>query len=100
MSLLLVHKDQGYVPRKLKKLGYRGIDTGEVQFKVEKSGVVQAGLGKVSFDKQKISENITAFIESVNKAKPAGAKGSYLKKISVSSTMGPSVTIDSNQFAN
>ena len=74
--------------------------SGEVQFKVEKSGVVQAGLGKVSFDKQKISENITSFIESVNKAKPTGAKGTYLKKISVSSTMGPSVTIDSNQFTN
>ena len=74
--------------------------SGEVQFKVEKSGVLQAGLGKVSFDKQKISENITAFIESVNKAKPAGAKGTFLKKITVSSTMGPSVTIDSNQFAN
>ena len=74
--------------------------SGEVQFKVEKSGVLQAGLGKVSFDKQKISENITAFIESVNKAKPAGAKGTYLKKITVSSTMGPSVTIDGNQFAN
>jgi len=74
--------------------------SGEVQFKVEKSGVLQAGLGKVSFDKQKISENITAFIESVNKAKPAGAKGTYLKKITVSSTMGPSVTIDSNHFAN
>ena len=74
--------------------------SGEVQFKVEKSGVVQAGLGKVSFDKQKISENITAFIESVNKARPAGAKGSYVKKISVSSTMGPSVTLDSGQFVN
>lgn len=74
--------------------------SGEVQFKVEKSGVLQAGLGKVSFDKQKISENITAFIESVNKAKPAGAKGTYLKKITVSSTMGPGVTIDSNQFTN
>ena len=74
--------------------------SGEVQFKVEKSGVVQAGLGKVSFDKQKISENITAFIESVNKAKPAGAKGSYLKRISVSSTMGPSVTLDSSQFVS
>ena len=74
--------------------------SGEVQFKVEKSGVLQAGLGKVSFDKQKISENITAFIESVNKAKPAGAKGTYLKKITVSSTMGPSVTIDNSQFAN
>jgi len=74
--------------------------SGEVQFKVEKSGVVQAGLGKVSFDKQKISENITAFIESVNKAKPVGAKGSYMKRISVSSTMGPSVTLDSAQFVN
>ena len=74
--------------------------SGEVQFKVEKSGVIQAGLGKVSFDKQKISENITAFIESVNKAKPTGAKGSYVKRISVSSTMGPSVTLDSSQFVN
>ena len=74
--------------------------SGEVQFKVEKSGVVQAGLGKVSFDKQKISENITAFIESVNKAKPAGAKGTYVKRISVSATMGPSVTLDYSQFVN
>ena len=74
--------------------------SGEVQFKVEKSGVVQAGLGKVSFDKQKISENITAFIESVNKAKPVGAKGSYMKRITISSTMGPSVTLDSGQFVN
>ena len=72
--------------------------SGEVQFKVEKSGVVQAGLGKVSFDKQKITENISAFVESVNKAKPSGAKGSYLKKISLSLTMGPSVTIDNGQF--
>ena len=74
--------------------------SGEVQFKVEKSGVVQAGLGKVSFDKQKISENITAFIESVNKAKPIGAKGSYMKRITLSSTMGPSVTLDGGQFVN
>ena len=74
--------------------------SGEVQFKVEKSGVVQAGLGKVSFDKQKISENITAFIESVNKAKPVGAKGSYVKRITLSSTMGPTVTLDSRQFVN
>ena len=69
--------------------------SGEVQFKVEKSGVVQAGLGKVSFDKQKITENISAFVESVNKAKPSGAKGSYLKRISISSTMGPSVALAS-----
>ncbi len=73
--------------------------SGEVQFKVEKSGVVQAGLGKVSFDKQKITENISAFVESVNRAKPSGAKGSYLKRISLSSTMGPSITIDNGQFS-
>ena len=72
--------------------------SGEGQFKVEKSGVVQVGLGKVSFDKQKITENISAFVESVNKAKPSGAKGSYLKRISLSSTMGPSVTIDNGQL--
>jgi large subunit ribosomal protein L1 len=72
--------------------------SGEVQFKAEKSGVVQAGLGKVSFDKQKITENIKAFVESVNKAKPTGAKGSYLRKVTVSSTMGPSVTVDNGQF--
>jgi large subunit ribosomal protein L1 len=72
--------------------------SGEVQFKAEKSGVVQAGLGKVSFDKQKITENIKSFVESVNKAKPTGAKGSYLRKVTVSSTMGPSVTIDNGQF--
>ncbi|WP_394197261.1 50S ribosomal protein L1 [Litoreibacter albidus] len=66
---------------------------GEVQFKVEKAGVVHAGIGKASFGEDKLVENVRAFVEAVSKARPAGAKGSYMKKIVVSSTMGPSVTI-------
>jgi len=68
---------------------------GEVQFRAEKSGVVQAGVGKASFDEKKLVENVKAFIDAVNKAKPSGAKGTYLKKVAVSSTMGPSVQLDS-----
>ncbi|UWQ17355.1 50S ribosomal protein L1 [Jannaschia sp. M317] len=66
---------------------------GQVQFKAEKNGVVHAGVGKVSFDAAKIKENILAFVDAVSKAKPSGAKGSYMKKISVSSTMGPGVSV-------
>ncbi|NDW54778.1 50S ribosomal protein L1 [Aliiroseovarius sp. PrR006] len=67
---------------------------GEVQFKAEKGGVVHAGLGKASFDDAKLVENVRAFVEAVQKAKPSGAKGTYMKKISLSSTMGPGVTLD------
>ncbi|MBT9382807.1 50S ribosomal protein L1 [Pseudooceanicola sp. CBS1P-1] len=66
---------------------------GEVQFKVEKAGVVHAGVGKVSFDEAKLVENIRAFVEAVSRAKPAGAKGTYMKGISLSSTMGPGVSV-------
>ncbi|MDW4500585.1 50S ribosomal protein L1 [Sulfitobacter sp. D35] len=66
---------------------------GEVQFKAEKAGVVHAGVGKVSFDEAKLVENIRAFISAVAKAKPTGAKGTYMKKISLSSTMGPGVSV-------
>ena len=66
---------------------------GEVQFKVEKAGVVHAGVGKASFDEAKLAENVRAFIDAVQKAKPSGAKGSYMKKVSISSTMGPGVSI-------
>ena len=67
---------------------------GEVQFKAEKGGVVHAGVGKASFDEAKLVENIKAFVEAVAKAKPSGAKGAYMKKIALSSTMGAGVTID------
>jgi large subunit ribosomal protein L1 len=73
---------------------------GEVQFKVEKAGVVHAGVGKVSFDEGKLVENVRAFMEAVLKAKPAGAKGAYVKKIALSSTMGPGVTIDVDNAAS
>ena len=67
---------------------------GEVQFKVEKAGVIHAGIGKVSFSDEKLAENVRAFVDAVAKAKPAGAKGTYVKKVSLSSTMGPGVSLD------
>ena len=67
---------------------------GEVQFKAEKAGVVHAGIGKASFDADKLAQNLRAFVEAVQRAKPSGAKGTYMKKVSVSSTMGPGVSVD------
>lgn len=67
---------------------------GEVQFKVEKAGIIHGGVGKVSFAPEKLAENVRAFVEAVVRAKPTGAKGTYLKKVSVSSTMGPGVSVD------
>ncbi|MCA2011413.1 50S ribosomal protein L1 [Cereibacter sphaeroides] len=67
---------------------------GEVQFKVEKAGIIHAGVGKVSFDEAKLAENVRAIVDAVNKAKPTGAKGAYLRKVSLSSTMGPGVSVD------
>ncbi|WP_039018319.1 50S ribosomal protein L1 [Halocynthiibacter namhaensis] len=66
---------------------------GEVQFKVEKAGVVHAGVGKASFDEAKLVENVRSFIDAVAKAKPAGAKGAYMKSITLTSTMGAGVTV-------
>ena len=67
---------------------------GEVQFKVEKAGVIHAGVGKVSFPDEALAQNIRAFVEAVSRAKPSGAKGTYLRKVSLSSTMGPGVSLD------
>lgn len=69
---------------------------GQVEFKIEKAGIVHAGVGKVSFSEQAITENVISFIAAVNRAKPAGVKGAYIKKISISSTMGPGITLDLN----
>src|ERR1700739_517382 len=66
---------------------------GAVEFRVEKAGIVQAGVGKASFEEKAIADNVRALIDSVAKARPAGAKGHYVKKISISSTMGPGVKI-------
>ena len=67
---------------------------GAVEFRVEKAGIVHAGVGKVSFDATKIAENIRAFADAVTKATPSGAKGNYVKRVAISSTMGPGVKID------
>jgi large subunit ribosomal protein L1 len=69
---------------------------GQVQFKAEKAGVVHAGIGKASFDAAKLAENVRAFVSAVQRARPTGAKGTYVKKISLSSTMGAGVTVDVN----
>lgn len=67
---------------------------GEVQFKVEKAGVVHAGIGKASFDEAKLVENVRSFCDAVSKARPTGSKGAYMKKIVLSSSMGPGVSIN------
>ncbi len=67
---------------------------GAVQFRVEKAGVIHAGVGKASFDEAALAQNVRAFVDAVSKAKPSGAKGAYIKKIALSSTMGPGVKID------
>jgi large subunit ribosomal protein L1 len=67
---------------------------GAVEFRVEKAGIVHAGVGKVSFEVKALEENIRAFTDAVTKAKPAGAKGNYVKKVSVTSTMGPGLKLD------
>ena len=72
---------------------------GEVQFRVEKAGVVHAGIGKASFDADKIAENANAFIEAIRKARPSCAKGTYIKKITMSSTMGPGVFVEDTSAA-
>ncbi len=67
---------------------------GAVEFRAEKSGIVHAGVGKASFDDKKLAENIRAFVDAIVKAKPSGAKGTYIKKVSLTSTMGPGLKLD------
>jgi large subunit ribosomal protein L1 len=67
---------------------------GAVEFRVEKAGIIHAGVGKASFPTEKLAENIRAFADAVQKAKPQGAKGQYVNRIAISSTMGPGVKIE------
>ena len=67
---------------------------GQVQFRVEKAGIVHGGVGKASFDEAKLADNIKAFVDAVSKAKPSGAKGTYMKRVAVSSTMGVGIHLD------
>lgn len=72
---------------------------GSIEFRAEKTGIIHAGVGKASFDAKKLAENIHFFIDAIQRAKPAGAKGTYMKKVTVSSTMGPGVRIDMSKDA-
>lgn len=73
---------------------------GAVEFRVEKAGIVQGSVGKVSFEDTKLVENIKAFVDAVTRAKPAGAKGTYLQRVAISSTMGPGVKVDPATLGN
>ena len=68
--------------------------SGQVEFRAEKAGIVSAGVGKASFEDDKLVENIRAFVDAIQKAKPTGAKGTYVRKVAVSSSMGPGVRVD------
>src|SRR3569833_1127804 len=72
---------------------------GSVEFRVETAGIVQAGVGKASFSEEKLVQNIMAVVYAVNKARPAGAKGTYINRVAVSSTMGPGVKVDTSTLA-
>jgi len=72
----------------------KGAKGGSVEFRVEKAGIVQAGVGKASFSEDNLVANIRAFVDAVNKAKPAGAKGHYINRVAISSSMGPGVKVD------
>jgi large subunit ribosomal protein L1 len=73
--------------------------SGQVEFRVEKAGIIHAGIGKASFPEADLKENFTAFLDAIVKAKPSGAKGKFIKKLSVSSTMGPGVKVDLEEVA-
>jgi len=72
----------------------KGAKGGEVQFRAEKAGVIHAGVGKASFDEAQLTDNVRAFVNAISRARPSGTKGTFIKRLSVSSTMGPSVKID------
>jgi len=72
---------------------------GQVEFRAEKAGIVHAGVGKASFPEEKLLENVRAFVDAIQKAKPAGAKGAYVKKVSLSATMGPGIRVDVGSLA-
>src|SRR5580692_6480012 len=72
---------------------------GQVEFRAEKAGIIHAGIGKVSFDEEKLLENAKALADAIQKAKPAGSKGTYVQKVSLSSTMGPGVRVDVGSLA-
>ena len=78
----------------------KGAKGGSVEFRVEKAGIVQAGIGKASFSEEKLVQNVKALADAVAKAKPAGSKGTYIQRVAVSSTMGPGVKVEPGTLLN
>ena len=76
------------------KVAVEAAKSGQVQYRAEKTGIVQAGVGKISFGSDKLVENVNSFIDSIQKSRPSGAKGTFIKKISISSTMGAGISIN------
>ena len=76
------------------KAAVEAAKSGQVQYRAEKTGIVQAGIGKMSFGSDKLIENVNSFIEAIQKSRPSGAKGTFIKKISISSTMGVGINVD------
>ena len=90
---LMPNPKLGTVTNDIKK-AVEAAKSGEVQFRTEKAGLLHAGIGKVSFNENSIIDNIKAFVDAVQKLKPSGSKGTFIKKMSISSTMGPGIKID------
>jgi large subunit ribosomal protein L1 len=78
----------------------KDVKGGQVEFRADKTGLVNVGLGKASFSEDQIAANLRAFLEAINRARPAGVKGTYIKKATLSSSMGPGVKIDTTQIAS
>ena len=76
------------------KVAVEAAKSGQVQYRAEKTGIVQAGIGKMSFGSDKLIENVNSFIEAIQKSRPSGAKGTFIKKISISSTMGVGINVN------
>jgi large subunit ribosomal protein L1 len=74
------------------------IKAGKIEFRVDRTGNVHAPIGKVSFDRQKLEDNLAAFMDSIVRARPSSAKGGYIRSVTVSSTMGPGVPVDENVY--
>ena len=90
---LMPNPKTGTVTNNIKK-AVNEIKSGKIEFKVEKNGIVHVGVAKMSFEKEKIIQNISAFIDAIKKAKPSGVKGIYMKKVTLSSTMGPGIKLN------
>src|SRR4030095_2627369 len=92
------HPNIGTVTMELTK-AVTDAKSGQVEFRVEKAGIIHAGIGKASFPEADLKANFTAFVDAIIKAKPSGAKGKFVKKLSISSTMGPGVKVDLEEVA-